>query len=183
MQFAKVDKAKAGMTDLQKKYDALSKRLSGPKKKASTIEIEKKLSAFRISLSKQHKTNKAELPVGVHQTAWVKGAVFLRLLTKKHKMDGAVDAETQERAIELTKSKKLEVYEAKLKELTIAEKRKLLREDELKRRIDEELKIGEITYIIPRSEEMKSFLTSGAQERILAMEQGIEMLEEGEDCV
>jgi len=108
---------------------------------------------------------KAELPAGIEKTGRVGDGVYLRLMTKTNGMEDAVDAEIRARSI--LKSKE------KLKSLTIAKKRKLLRKDELKRRINEALTEKEVTYIKPASKEMKEFLSSGKQQTILAKKAGI----------
>jgi hypothetical protein len=108
---------------------------------------------------------KAELPTGVEKTGRIGDGVYLRLMTKKNNMEDAVEAEI--------KARKISVSKKKLKSLTIAEKRGLLRKDELKRRIDEALTEKEVTYIKPASKEMLEFLSSGKQQQILDKEAGI----------
>ena len=98
---------------------------------------------------------------------------FVIFLTKKNDMESVVDAEIRARRIAVTKSKANEAIDAKLKYLKIAEKRKLLRVDERKSRIDEDLKEADITYIQPKSDEMKAILTGGIQQRIIDIENGI----------
>ena len=75
-----------------------------------------------------------------------------------------VEAEIKARAIKVT--------DEKLKSLSLAEKRKLLKRDELQRRIDEELKEKDIQYIVPISKEMIAVMTDGTQQSILDKEAG-----------
>ena len=73
------------------------------------------------------------------------------------------------------KARKIKVTEAKLKALTLAERRKLLKIDELKERIDEDLKEGDIKYIVPVSDVPKEFLKN-KQQGLLNTEAGIVLL-------
>ena len=61
----------------------------------------------------------------------------------------------------------------KLKSLSLAEKRKVLKINELKNRIGEDLKEADIKYIVPVSEVLKMFLQSNKQQDILNKEAGI----------
>ena len=90
------------------------------------------------------------------------GGIFLRILTKKNGYEEHVHAEMKERGIKMTKKMK--------KELTIAEKRKLLRKHEMERiikvnpdRAQEGIKESDIQFIEPQSEMLKGFLFDDQQ--------------------
>ncbi|KAL7530309.1 hypothetical protein ACHAXR_007396 [Thalassiosira sp. AJA248-18] len=167
--FKGTDKAREVIND--EKYKAICDRLRDANKKAGANERRKKLALFEQSLNKDFTTSKAELPTGVQTTAYVAKGVFLRILTKKNKMESVVLAEIAARKIKVTK--------AKLDSLIISEQRRLLRVDEFKeRRLTEELKEKDITYIMPVSNEMKKLLEDKIQQKILDKEMGILRLEE-----
>jgi len=152
------------------KWKGLWKRLGDSSKKASASEVKTKLNKFKNSLKRKPKVYKAELPAGIEKTGRVGDGAYLRLMTKTNDMEDAVDAEIKARGIRVSNKK---LSDKKLKSLTIAEKRKLLRKDELKKRIDEALTEKEVTYIKPVSKEMLQFLSSGKQQTILDKEAGI----------
>ena len=143
----------------KEKYDEICMRLGAEKEKVSAVERKKKISAFAKDLGKSSKECSAEQAAGVMQTAYVAGAVALRILTKANKLETVVDAEIKKR--------KIKVSRTKLNALNMAEKRKLLRVDELKNRHREELKETEIKYIVPESDEMKNIMTDSTQQKIL----------------
>ena len=137
--------------------------------KASAAKIEKKLDKFRKSLNKKQKQVTSELAAGIEKTAHMDGAVFLKLLTGTNNMADSVEAEI--------KAWKIKVSTTKLKSLSLAEKRKVLKINELKNRIGEDLKEADIKYIVPVSEVLKMFLQSNKQQDILNKEAGIVTME------
>lgn len=171
--FERADKAKASLASKDRQrgrregstWDGIVERLGSASSKASAKEIEAKLEKFTISLDTPPTEYKAELPVGVEKTARIMGAVYLRILTKTNNMENFVNAEIAARNIKVSKKQ--------LDSLTIAEKRKLLRVDELKERHAEELKEKDIQSIVPQSKELKEILTNGKQAEILDRELGI----------
>ena len=78
----------------------------------------------------------AELGTGIEQTAHMAGAVFLRLLTGTNHMADSVEAEI--------KARQIKVSATKLNSLSLAEKRKLLKVNELRSMIREALKESNI---------------------------------------
>ena len=165
--FKKADKAKLIVS--KERLNGLKERMGSSTNKASAAEIEKKLDKFRKSLNKKQKQVTSELAAGIEKTAHMAGAVFLKLLTGTNNMADSVEAEI--------KARKIKVSATKLKTLSLAEKRKLLKIDELKNRIGEDLKEADIKYIVPVSEVLKMFLQSNKQQDILNKEAGIVTME------
>ena len=144
----------------KEKWKEVNKQLSSSKHKASTVERNRRIDVFEKSLAKPWKILKAEMPAGVDKTARVNGGMYLRLLTKKNDMEEIVHAEMKVRRIKMTKKQR--------KNWTIAEKRKKLRQDELARKMKEQegfgtqgIKLSEITFIEPQSNEMKNLVEEG----------------------
>ena len=151
----------------------------------SAKEIDGKIEHWHDTLKSEtlSKEVKAEQAAGIEMTGRVSEAVYLRILTGTNSsyldgdetMSDIADAEIKARGIKVKKKK---VSKKMLESMTIAEKRKLLREDELKVRIDEELKLADIKYIIPQSDEMKRIMNDGTQQRILDKADGIDRIED-----
>ena len=105
---------------------------------------------------------------GIELTARVAGAVYLRILTDKNNMRDTVKVEIRARGIKISL--------LCIASSSIAKLRKLVRKNELKMRIDEELKEADIQYIKhckPTSKEMKDILSKGIQQQILDKEDGL----------
>jgi len=160
-------------------------RLKNESKKASAKEIKDKLDKFDTTLSKDGGNEvKAEMAGGIYKTGHVAGAVYLRIfvgtnsrylpghgLPDKTDMVDVVHAEITKRKIKV--AKKL------FKTMTLAEKRKLLRQNELQSRIiaEPELKEKEVNCIVPQSNEMK-IVMNNVQQQILDKEAAIDRIED-----
>lgn len=152
--FKRVDKGrkKLGKANLQN----IRTRLSNSK--ASKKERDKALKKYAKVLEKQNKLVKAEEAAGVDIQARVDGGILLRIMTKKNNFEDLVDVEILAREITMNKKK---VTKKKLADLTIAEKRKLLRQDEMAKLLTNAgiaqrgMKEADVKHIIPVSDEMK----------------------------
>ena len=166
--FKRSDKAKQAISN--DRYKKICDRIRDSDKKSSAVERSNKLKVFERVLVKNFTINKAELATGIDITARIGGGVYLRILTKTNKMEDVVLAEIRARKIKVTKKV--------LDSLTIAEQKKLLKEDEFKeRRATQELKLADIIYIKPVSEELKRVLYDGIQQQILDKQANILVLE------
>jgi len=169
--FKTVDKGRKriGLSNIKK----IKERLSSSK--ASEKERNAMMKRFAKDMKRRRKINKAELAAGVEKPARVDGGIYLRIMTKKNNFEPLVDTEVLAREIKRVKKK---LTSKQLKELTIAEKRKLLRQDEMSNimrdpgRAQMGMKESEVKHIMPVSDSIKNAFDK--QQEILDKEDNID---------
>lgn len=184
----KVRKARRRVTD--EKFKEIMDILTNKGRKTSSIARKQKLDAFVRGLERRRKKNKAEQPTGVvDQSVLMTGGIVFKYLTLNRSCSNcnkawgkrayikctqrdccmaAVHAEMDKRGIKLTKAQHMK--------LSIAEKRRLIRDDVAKNwntgdKAKEGFNISSIRHFQPKSKLMK--LLRDMCERELSNEMGI----------
>jgi len=158
-------------------------RLASAAKKASYAERQRALELFKVASKEEKTIHKAELAGRVEKTALIGEKVRLGILfgTKNRFLtDAAFEGLTMETIAEKEIiERKINVRESVLKALSLAEKRRLLREDEHPIRVKTEtsLEVSKVRTIKPQSLEMKFLLEKGVQTAIDDFEKGIDTIE------
>lgn len=189
--FKRSDKAKETLkaSGSELTHSKIVKRLKETSKKASAHERETKLEHFSTTLQKTglSKQVKAEMAVGIEETGYTANAVYLKIFVDTNsryldnaKMSDIVEAEILAREIKVSTSGNRKYSKKKLKSLSLAEKRALLRKHEHQGRVGEgeiELKVSEVKYIKPISNEMKAVMKD-KQQVILDKQMSIDQIED-----
>jgi len=141
-------------------YRRIRDTLKGDANRRSTKERKAKTLKFSTDIQKKRVVIKAEMNSRVDVTAQMGGGVLLHILTRTNNFEPHIDAECEARNIKGYRTN-----------LTIGEKKKLLRTDELKiwaaqGKARDGIKQNDVNYIVPQSEMMKSLVP--VQEEILA---------------
>ena len=129
-------KVKTARKDLtQDEYNNIAESIATKKNKSSADELDAFEDDFRASLKADLKDYQAELERGYQMTPLMNGTVFLRILTKVNNLEDAVDEEIKARKEIMTNFKFIEEYgeNADLSEISIVEKRSLLKQNEARR--------------------------------------------------
>jgi hypothetical protein len=163
----KADRGKQMQPELWK---TVRSRLSNGSMKASNTEKLRRIKRFNESLKKEVKTVKAVQPMGIEQTVHTARAVLLNIFARTNDqylagsnftVEMLLDAELRVRGLE----KELD------KEASLKEKRNVIQQDEYgkikKTNPTKEVAISMVKEFKPVSEEMKEFLVSGLQTKIM----------------
>ncbi len=152
------------------RYNRLLKRMKSRSDRASTVHEKEERQKFDVSLQKPLSRKFTELSGKADVTAHVGDGILFRMMTKKNGAETPVHAEIRKR-------KQIKFTKRQEKTFTIAEKRNLLRNDEMKvwagsDKATAGIKLADVTYLKPQSNEMKAFGT--VQRKVLNKEDGVE---------
>lgn len=180
--FSKADEGKRALEASDSlTYQTIVDKLKDGSSKASAKEVEKKVKHFEGTLKAPPKRQtKAEQATGVEKTAHIMEAFYTRLLVDTNSSFLPGDTRMKDIANAEIKARGMQISDTTLSGMTLAEKRKELRKDELKERVgagETELKEKDIIYIKPRSKEMIDVMKN-VQQQILDKELGITRIEE-----
>ena len=138
------------------RYNQLLKRMRSKPNRASGLHKEAQVTSFNASLGKRRRVLAAEHPEAVDVTYQLGGGVLFHIMTNKNEALEAVHAEIRARNIPFS--------ERNEQSMTIAEKRNLLRKNEMgvwaqERKAEAGIKLSDVTYLTkPITEPMKDLL-------------------------
>ena len=154
----KVDQARVAIGD--QGYNNLSKYIDGDTNNISRVDLEARKDKYSKGVNKIRKTTKSETNAcGIDVPAEMDGGLKMKEIQKKHEQE--VDAEIVCRRIELPVAE--DGKRKKINQLSIKEKRDLLRVDQMKM-LTGELNArdgiipNDVKYIVPKSAAMKALV-------------------------